>query len=296
MSRPRGFKSMFSSMYLVPSDLHQALIKCLNNVQLTDLHRLNKDGENEKLTSISGAESNAGSVPPIIIPEEGKTAEPFIEKDVNDSSIQESVLNNIIDKTSETEKKTQDVSTETEKTTQDVATETEKTTQDVSTGTEKTTTDVSTGTDITTKDASSQSDFQEIQRCEVCSGMFYGSNNLLDHMKVFHDIKQDRKRKNIKLTDTMKKSKQRGIKRKLENDENNGELNKKRETRNVMKQKPSSEHNLKIKVDNVGKEQIHESKKITNIKKGRSKEDLQTGKGLLQIFAPKSRKVSFRNI
>ena len=92
----KSFRSSFTSCYLVPSDLYKPLIKCLNEVQFSDVERFNDDAITGKMQSISEGSISGQDVPPVVkvnepitskeIDQAKETFNPFLDDDENEES------------------------------------------------------------------------------------------------------------------------------------------------------------------------------------------------------------------
>lgn len=307
MPRPKSFRSSFTCVYLVPENLYKPLMKTLNNIQLHDVDTLNTDASEGKFSSISEGSSSIPNLPPVI--KLNKDKENNKDEIVNNSNEDEIVNNSNEDEivnNSNDEAMNAGFSPESEMNTQDHSTTSNPVfSNNIGTGTDPVLmNEMSTGTDpignmekdtqtfevgkdaketqtaeVSTKDFSTQvepakqdmetqTDRLSLKKCDKCHGLFQGLNSLLQHKKLFHKGRRA-VRPLIFSTSTKRK-----------HDEMD-EPEKKREKGDITDPEEKK----------IPKVQFVKDNKATSIfdltdtkKKGRKKEDLQSGSGTKRLI------------
>ena len=211
MPRPKGFKSSFSSVFLVPSEYHRHLMSCLENVHKDDVNRLNQNGIDEKIGSIS--DSDGLSMPPVVKLPSSPSKPGEVETSNNDAtgtSTGFEVDDGIDDRKQDTE------ATQTDSNINDVGiqtaskdfantlmqTEKPKVSENFTQTVPKKFADAYIQTDPSSKmvESATQTDEQKYFTCEKCSGMFVSKNALEKHVELFHKKKvtEESRSKNVK--------------------------------------------------------------------------------------------------
>ena len=287
MPRPKSFRSSFTCVYLVPENLYKPLMKTLNNIQLHDVDTLNTDASEGKFSSISEGSSSIPNLPPIIKLNKDKGSnEDEIVNNSNDEAMNsepspESEMNTQDHSTTSNPVFSNNISTGTDpvlvnemSTGTDPIDNMEKDTQTFEVGKEAketqtaevSTKDFSTQAEPSKQDMETQTKKLSLKKCDQCHGLFQGLNSLLQHKKLFHKARRNLHNIRPLILSASTKRKHNEM----------AEPVKKREKGDITDPEEKK----------IPKVQFVKDNKATSIfdltdtkKKGRKKEDLQSGSG-----------------